>query len=163
MRNTENKKYPRPEVLDPKQKNTPKMPEGCSFRVFSRHFRAIYLSWFQMSAQGWYLFRLFRGIFGSSHLGSLRLGCSRFGLEGISILGTSKCEPLLIGEKLEDSLLKGSFDKACALTCRFLCLSPHPPTPSPLFPYFPQAIPLNLFSARMATAIRKSYWAWVAD
>ena len=44
-----------------------------------------------------------------------------------------------LGEKLKGSLLKGSFDKARALTCRFLCRSlPHPPPsppPSP-FPFF---------------------------
>ena len=46
-----------------------------------------------------------------------------------------------IGEKLKGRLLKGSFDKACALTCRVLCRSPpHPPTPFPLFPYFPKEI-----------------------
>ena len=44
-----------------------------------------------------------------------------------------------IGKKLKGRLLKGSFNKACALTCRFLCLSPPPPPtppPSPL-PHFP--------------------------
>ena len=37
------------------------------------------------------------------------------------------------GEKLKGSLLKGSLDKACALTCRLLCRSlPHtPPSPPP--------------------------------
>ena len=43
-----------------------------------------------------------------------------------------------IGEKQKGRLLKGSFHKACALTCRFLCRSPpHPstlPTPFP-FPF----------------------------
>ena len=39
-------------------------------------------------------------------------------------------------EKLKGRSLKRSFDKACALTCRFLCRSlPHPPHPLPLFPY----------------------------
>ena len=50
-----------------------------------------------------------------------------------------------LGEKLKGRLLKGSFDKACALTCRFLRRSPpHPPTlptPLPLFPYFPEEKP----------------------
>ena len=46
-----------------------------------------------------------------------------------------------LGEKLKGSLLKGSFDKACALTCRFLCRSPphpppHPPPPPSPFPFF---------------------------
>ena len=40
--------------------------------------------------------------------------------------------PLLFGEKLKGSLLKGSF--ACALTCRCLCPSPsHPTLPFPSF------------------------------
>ena len=41
------------------------------------------------------------------------------------------------GEKLEGRLLKGSFDKACALTCRFFCRSPPHPPPSPPPPPFP--------------------------
>ena len=37
-----------------------------------------------------------------------------------------------IGEKLKGRSLKSSFDKACALTCRFLRRSPpHPPPPPP--------------------------------
>ena len=44
-----------------------------------------------------------------------------------------KCDPDVlcssIGEKLKGSLLKGSFDKACALTRRFLCRSQPPPSP----------------------------------
>ena len=52
----------------------------------------------------------------------------------------SKGSEANLGEKLKGRSLKGSFDKACALTCRFLCRSPpHPPTlptPFPLFPYF---------------------------
>ena len=40
------------------------------------------------------------------------------------------------GEKLQGRLLKGSFDKACALTCRFLCQSPpHPPNPPHPLPF----------------------------
>ena len=38
-----------------------------------------------------------------------------------------------IGEKLKGRSLKGSFDKACALACRFLCRSPPHPPPSPFF------------------------------
>ena len=41
-----------------------------------------------------------------------------------------------LGERQKGSLLKGSFDKACALTCRFLCrsLSHSPTSPTP-FPF----------------------------
>ena len=48
------------------------------------------------------------------------------------------------GEKLKGRLLKGSLDKACALTCRFLCLSPlhHPQHPQPPPPH---PLPLRLF------------------
>ena len=42
-----------------------------------------------------------------------------------------------IGEILKGSLLKGSFDKACTLTCRFLCRSPPQPAPSPPPSTFP--------------------------
>ena len=65
-------------------------------------------------------------------------------------------EPFLLGVgvvfdllKLKGSLLKGSFDKACAVTCRFLSTPPPTlPTPFSIFPYFPQgnrtpAAPLN--------------------
>ena len=41
-----------------------------------------------------------------------------------------------IGKKLKGSLLKGSFDKVCALTCRSFA-GPHPP-PLPLSPFFPE-------------------------
>ena len=41
-----------------------------------------------------------------------------------------------IGQKLKGRLLKGSFDKAYALTCWFLCLSLPHPTPLPIpFPF----------------------------
>ena len=41
-----------------------------------------------------------------------------------------------LGEKLKGRLLKGSFGKACALTCRLLCRSlPHPPTLPTPFPF----------------------------
>ena len=49
-----------------------------------------------------------------------------------------------IGEKLKGRLLKGSFDKACALTCRFLRRSPPHPPPSPPpspFPLFSRGKP----------------------
>ena len=61
------------------------------------------------------------------------LACSSTGFSGVCFCHSPCGKHFLRGRSL-----KGSFDKACALTCRFLCPPPTLPTPFPFSLIFPK-------------------------